>query len=365
MPTRKINNEQEAAEAFSDRAFFRVGDRFISPDEIISCQRIKNGFQFTLSDGTTVQHDRFKQGSTGHFLFAQLSKVEGRFSEVLRPTTFNQLVQVQTDTVRVVGQNGKVDAILTTSFSGSGLLDLNGTARTIALDETGGNGSLYTTGGTKIGDLSGISPPNQLKAHHAANDGTSYTLFENNNPDVAIYRINADGSTEKVKESLGSVFGKTQNADFVNDFVIDTSASPAYAVLLLQLGDSFDNDFTLGRVDLDVSNPQLQEYSGADEDPYDKGSLELYNGSVFYAQFNTEKLRKLDNLRNINSGVSTVFDGDDFNLTVETVKSVTEDTISFTDDNGNLYQYNRADDEIEKDFSIPNLVDGFVDLSAI
>jgi hypothetical protein len=365
MPTRKINNEQEAAEAFSDRAFFRVGDRFISPDEIISCQRIKNGFQFTLSDGTTVQHDRFKQGSTGHFLFAQLSKVEGRFSEVLRPTTFNQLVQVQTDTVRVVDQSGKVDAILTSSYAGLADLDLNGTARTVAFDKTGGNGSLYTTGGTKIGDLSGVSPPSDVRAHHAANDGRSYTIFSNNNPDVAIYRINADGSTEKVKESLGSVFGKTQNVGSPNDFVVDTSASPAYAVILLKLGDSFDNDFTVGRVDLDQSSPQLQEYAAADEDPDQRGSLELYDGSAFYVGYNTEKVRKLEDLRNINSGVSTVFDGNDFNLTIKKVRSVTEDTISFTDDNGNLYQYNRADDEIEKDFSIPNLVDGFVDLSAI
>ncbi len=91
MPTRKINNEKEAAEAFSDRAFFRVGDRFISPDEIISARRIENGFQFTLSDGSTVQHDRFKKGSIGHFLFEQLSKVEGRFSETLKPN-FNRVL---------------------------------------------------------------------------------------------------------------------------------------------------------------------------------------------------------------------------------------------------------------------------------
>lgn len=159
MPTRKINNENEAAEAFSDRAFFRVGDRFISPDEIISARRITNGVQFTLSDGSTVTHDRFQKGSIGHFLFEQLSKVEGRFSETLKPE-FTDLVSQTT----LYSQDSEILATL----SGGGLAEPSGER-------------IDTQNGVIVGGENGFENGSEIRVWNLSDGSVKTTVTPNNN----------------------------------------------------------------------------------------------------------------------------------------------------------------------------------------
>ena len=314
MPTRKINNEQEAAEAFSDRAFFRVGDRFISPDEIISCRRITNGYEFTLSDGTTVQHDRFKKGSTGHFLFEQLSKVEGRFSETLKPD-FNRLLvfdaqrdlQTLTEGGAIVNNYGPgKEAGFNVEENIVAIAD--GEPRVLELFEldTGQSITSITAQITDREDVAGISIPGKdayMMAVHEGGDGAE------------IVRASQNGTTASVKYDSGS----SPDGAFGLGDVYDPKSGGGFAVLPDLGSDGFayflstSTDRFLYRLPLDSSTQNASQFANA---PWgNDGSIESIranheeNSLLLYVEtpFSGNALWELSDPTDLTAGFSKLF----------------------------------------------------------
>ena len=279
MPTSKIENREEAAQAFMEGAYFKVGDFFISPDEIVTAYEDAQGNPtFELTDGRTVKHNEFTDGSTGHFLFEQLRKVEGRYVETRKPP-FNL----------VYNQSGKL-------FTPSGDLVANFNnlydgfiepGNKVIVGRYSGNIRVFDFGGNKLHDYAPASSKTENLFVYPAPNGKVIQFSTNTSPLLDIYESNLDGT--------GATAIKT-GISVADDRLTDAAVSSDRIVWLIS--SAGDGTYSMERTGGAVSTySQTDVFDGIDLRPAEEKVLiensDFSNGGLYSFDYNLSNKQQI------------------------------------------------------------------------
>lgn len=239
-----ISSPQEAYEALCRGEFFQVGKTLINPDDIVRLDR--NGGEdpiFYLEDGTTVQHDKYEEGSAGDLLAEALSvagRAAGQSEEVFLidnrvlytgDDSNGDTVSYSFGTKKDLGTLGNKKALSTIANPRGVFVGANGENLYVAGEDGGNNQKLERY---NLGDIYDISTAsfvsNNPNRSHAGStgaiegvffkpDGTKMYLVDVSNGDVEQFTLSTayDPSTASldVEYSTGQI--SPSGIDFNDD----------------------------------------------------------------------------------------------------------------------------------------------------
>jgi len=205
MPKTRIVSESDAEElreflrqTSAVGPFARIGDQNVKVDDIREFAGPRDSATFTLSDGSTVQHDEFKQGSVGDLIFDAFVLLKRRDIErqTLLPDWPNVLLRVSSgDTLERVNTANEVLQTYGTGFNTDGqtLGAMDVPADLVAYEDSSADFTSFQYGdGTQRGSASnGVTDPDEA-ALAIGDDGKIYTALLNGNGNLELRRRNKD-----------------------------------------------------------------------------------------------------------------------------------------------------------------------------
>jgi len=284
-----IRTVSDAYEALCAGEYFQIGGLVIDPEDIVRVDRSFDQPKFWLSDGSTIQHDRFEKGDVGDLLAEALEiATRGSQTEILKPVA-NQFFDVSTanNYIRVLDSDG---ALLGKEINiPDNRYDLQPEARfskEIGVVTQGKFPSVHRKfdllGNLVAENTNGIATSKQICYLH--DDGTAW-FYNNDSTDTAVERLNDDGSLDQLSINSGSSEGDAFAAT-------DQTATP-YAVI--RAGGS------LQRIALDGSNTSATYGNvGAVTGSY----IDIKDGFCYYAADATT-VKRID-ITNISATPETV-----------------------------------------------------------